>query len=315
MRSRSLRIRVVILLAAIVLSLSGCASEDGSQKTFDGTYPIKAVATTGMVADLVKNIGGKHVQVTQLITGDGDPHGYRTTAADVRTMQESDIIFFNGRNLEGKMGDVFTRMARRKPTLGVTDKIAAQYILKDEENHHDPHLWFNVELWMKAAEAVRDELKRFDPENAADYDRNATEYLARLAALHQWVEAELSVIQPKSRRVLVTAHDAFQYFGKAYDFEVRGVQGISTESAAGLKEINELAKFLAENQIKAVFVETSVPDKNMEQVLKSAWEDHKYKVVLGGRLYSDAMGKSGSDAETYEGMIRANVRTIVNALK
>jgi len=300
---------------AAVLLVSGCGNENGSQKTFGGTYPIKAVATTGMVADLVRNVGGNHVQVVQLLRGGQDPHGNKTTAGDVKAMQEADIIFYNGRHLEGKMGDIFARMARRKPTVAVTERIDGRYILQDENKEQDPHLWFDVELWMKAAEAVRDELKRFDAEHAADYDANAATYLARLAALHTWVKAELEVIQPRNRRVLVTAHDAFQYFGRAYDFDVRGVQGISTESAAGLKEINDLAAFLAKNNIKAVFVETSVPDENMRQVIKSAWEDHRHKVELGGTLYSDAMGEEGSGAETYEGMIRANVNTIVKALK
>lgn len=312
--------------SCVLLAAVGCGGRpDGAAKpghagaitvesTFQGNYPIKVVATTGMVADLVRNVGGQHVAVTQLMGEGVDPHLYKPSAGDISVLGGADIIFYSGRNLEGKMGDVFVRMARKKPTFAVTDSIDDKHILEDEAQHYDPHLWFDVSLWGQAVGVVRDVLVQFDPKNAAEYRKNADAYQARLNVLHEWCKQQIASI-PKEQRVLVTAHDAFRYFGRAYDIEVRGSQGISTESEAGIKEINDLVQFLANRKIKAVFVETSVSEKNIQALIEGCLKGRNHKVVVGGELFSDAMGKPGTPEGTYEGMIRHNVETIVKALK
>lgn len=282
--------------------------------TYAGAYPIQVVATTGMVADLVKEVGGNHVAVKQLMGAGVDPHLYKASAGDVSQLAQADVIFYSGRNLEGKMGDVFVRMANRKPTFAVTQYIDDGRVLEDEEGHFDPHLWFDVSLWSQAVGVVRDVLMQFDPKHAAEYKRNADEYQQKLAKLHDWAKAEIASI-PKEQRVLVTAHDAFRYFGRAYDIQVVGIQGISTEDEASVKKINELVQFLAERKIKAVFVETSVSAKNVEALLEGAQKGRGHKVVVGGELFSDAMGDASTPEGTYEGMIRHNVNAITKALK
>jgi len=283
------------------------------EKTYAGKYPIQVVCTIGMVADLVRNIGGEHVNVGQIMGEGVDPHLYKASPGDVSKLSEADIIFYSGLHLEGKMSDVFVRMARRKPTFAVTEYIPENRVLDNPEGAFDPHLWFDVSLWRDAAGVVRDALKAYDPPNASTYQTRADSFQAELAKLHEEVKLALSTI-PKERRVLVTAHDAFRYFGRAYDVEVKGIQGISTESEAGVKEVNSLVQFLAEKKIKAVFVESSVSDKNVTALLEGcAAKGHK--VVIGGELFSDAMGKDGTPEGTYVGMIRHNVETITKALK
>jgi manganese/zinc/iron transport system substrate-binding protein len=282
-------------------------------KTYSGSYPIRLVCTTGMVADLARTVGGDTVAVSQLMGEGVDPHLYKASPGDVNRLNEADVIFYSGLHLEGKMADVFVRMARRKPTFAVTEYIPEGRVLDNPEGAFDPHLWFDVSLWRDAAGVVRDALAAFDPKHAAQYRGRAETYQAELARLHDEVKAALATV-PKDRRVLVTAHDAFRYFGRAYDVEVRGVQGISTESEAGVREVNVLVAFLVERRIKAVFVESSVSDKNVTALLEGcAAKGHK--VVIGGELFSDAMGKDGTPEGTYVGMIRHNVDTIVKALK
>lgn len=283
------------------------------EKTHSGAYPFPAVCTTGMVADLVRKIGDEKVSVVQMMGEGVDPHLYKASPGDVAKLNGAAIIFYSGLHLEGKMSDVFVRMARRKPTFAVTEYIAEGRVLDNPAGAFDPHLWFDVSLWREGAGVVRDALKTYDPANAAYYQSRADSYQAELAKLHDDVKATLATI-PKESRVLVTAHDAFRYFGRAYDVDVRGIQGISTESEAGVKEINSLVQFLVDRRIKAVFVESSVSDKNVTALLEGcAAKGHK--VVIGGELFSDAMGKDGTPEGTYIGMIQHNVATIVKALK
>lgn len=283
------------------------------EKTHSGAYPIQAVCTTGMVADLVRKIGDEKVSVVQMMGEGVDPHLYKASPGDVAKLNGAAIIFYSGLHLEGKMSDVFVRMARRKPTFAVTEYIAEGRVLDNPAGAFDPHLWFDVSLWREGAGVVRDALKAYDPAHAAYYQSRADAYQAELAKLHDDVKTTLATI-PKESRVLVTAHDAFRYFGRAYDVDVRGIQGISTESEAGVKEINSLVQFLVDRRIKAVFVESSVSDKNVTALLEGcAAKGHK--VVIGGELFSDAMGKDGTPEGTYIGMIQHNVATIVKALK
>ena len=210
------------------------------------------------------------------------------------------------------MTEVFDNLKREKPAVAVAEKgIPHDQILESDGGAHDPHVWFDVSLWSQAAGATRDALIEFDPTNADDYKANAEAYQERLVKLHEEAKTKIATI-PKEQRVMVTAHDAFRYFGRAYDIEVRGIQGISTDSEAGVKQINDLVAFLTKRKIKAVFVETSVSDQNIRSLLEgSAASGHE--VVIGGELYSDAMGKDGTPEGTYEGMVRHNVETIVKA--
>lgn len=302
------------LLGLVLVGVTGCdPAPNGKGKTHSGGYPIQVVCTTGMVADLVTNVGGDNVAVTQLMGEGVDPHLYKASPGDVNQLNSADVIFYSGRNLEGKMTDVFVRLARKKPTFAVADGIEDSHVLENEQKHFDPHLWFDVSLWSKAAGVVRDALKEYDPKNADLYEKNCAAYQKKLADLHEYAKKEIGSI-PRERRVLVTAHDAFRYFGRAYDIEVRAIQGISTESDAGVKEINELVKFISERKIKAVFVETSVSDKNVRALIEGC-KSNGHEVTVGGELFSDAMGKPGTPEGTYEGMVRHNVDTIVKALK
>ncbi|MCS7047405.1 MAG: zinc ABC transporter substrate-binding protein [Gemmataceae bacterium] len=283
------------------------------EKTFAGTYPVKAVATTGMVADLVRNVGGTHVAVTQLFGADVDPHLYKATDGDTAKLAAADVIFYSGLHLEGKMTDIFESLSRNKPCVGVAENLDARALLHDDDGAIDPHVWFDVSLWSQAAGVVREALARFDPPHAADYEANCARYQRELAELHAWVRARMLEV-PQTRRVLITSHDAFRYFGRAYATEVMAIQGISTESEASVGRISALVDVIVRRKIKAVFVESSVSPRNMRALIEGC-AARGHTVVEGGQLCSDAMGQEGTPEGTYVGMIRHNVNTIVNSLK
>ena len=311
-------LRASALFGLVIAGMfGGCVETTGSNaaapKQFTGKHPIKVVCTTGMVADLVRNVGGDHVKVTALMKAGVDPHLYQASPGDVGLLSGADMVFYSGLHLEGRMTDLLENLSSRKPAVAVTEAIPENKILHDENGAHDPHLWFDVSLWSQAAGPVRDALVAFDPPNADEYRANCEAYQHRLAKLHEETSAAIDTI-PKDQRVMITAHDAFQYFGQAYQIEVRGIQGISTDSEAGVKQINDLVSFLVERKIKAVFVETSVSDQNVRSLLEGcAAQGHE--VEIGGELFSDAMGAEGTPEGTYEGMIKHNVDTIVKALK
>jgi manganese/zinc/iron transport system substrate-binding protein len=280
---------------------------------YSGPYPIEVVCTTGMVADLVRNVGGEHVRVTALMGPGVDPHLYKSSPGDVGHLNRADMICYSGLHLEGKLSELLERMSHKKPTLAAAERIAAEKLLTDEHGARDPHVWFDVSLWSEAAGAVADALTTYDPDHAADYQAACVKYQSRLAELHQWVKEELATV-PTDKRVIVTAHDAFRYFGKAYNVEVRGIQGISTDSEAGIREVTQLVDFLVERKIKAVFVETSLADQNVKSLLEGC-AARGHTVTIGGTLFSDAMGGDGTPEGTYVGMVEHNVKTIVGALK
>jgi manganese/zinc/iron transport system substrate-binding protein len=211
------------------------------------------------------------------------------------------------------MGDVFVRMARRKPVYAVSEGVPEELVLEVGDGQYDPHLWFDVSLWSRCAEVVEKALAGFDGAHGAEYQQSAAAYRQRLSELHEECKSRIGAIAPE-RRVLVTAHDAFNYFGRAYDMEVKAIQGISTESEAGVKEINELVAFITQRKIKAVFVETSVSDRNIKALVEGC-RAQGHTVEIGGELFSDAMGQPGTPEGTYEGMVRHNVETIVKALE
>lgn len=309
--------RVAAASAAVLAGLTlagaiGCRPP-GQRHRADGRLQI--VATTSLVADLVRNVGGEHVAVVALMGPGVDPHLYRARESDVQRLADADLVFYNGLHLEAKLGDVLERMAGRIPTAAVTDGIAPGLLLAPPEfsGAHDPHVWFDVSLWSTAAGHVGAVLASHDPARAAAYTAGAARYRQELGALHGWVLAQAARV-PESRRVLITAHDAFNYFGRAYGFEVRGLQGISTAAEAGTADVQSLARFVAERRIPALFVESSVSPRTIEAV-QAAVRARGFAVAIGGALYSDALGTPGTPAGTYVGMVRTNVETIVAALR
>ncbi len=300
------------LMAVGVAVTAGCGG--GGPQVAPGR--LTAVATTTIVGDLVGAIGGEDIDL-QVLMGPGvDPHLYKPSAGDVRRMSTARAVFLNGLHLEGKMGEVLQQMDQR----GVTTVAVAQCIPEDElilpvgssGGLHDPHVWFDVGLWSGAAECARDALIAIDPEHADGYRARADRYLTQLTELDAWVRDTVAVLPP-DRRVLVTAHDAFSYFGRAYGFEVKGLLGVSTASEAGTADVQRLAEFIATREVPAIFVESSVPPRYVE-ALRQAVVARGFQVVIGGSLYSDALGDPDGPAGSYAGTVRTNVETIVNAL-
>ncbi|OXM87171.1 metal ABC transporter solute-binding protein, Zn/Mn family [Paenibacillus rigui] len=301
---------LIFLTVAVVTAACG-----QSQQTSVADGKLKVTTTIGMIFDVVKQVGGGHVEVTGLMKSGVDPHLYKASQGDVKKLEQAQIIFYNGLHLEGKMVEIFEKMAEEKPTVAVSRNIPETELRGWEggEASHDPHIWFNVKHWMSAAEVIRDELSKADPAHAADYRKNADAYLKQLQELDAYAVQQIASI-PEAQRVLVTAHDAFGYFGDRYHIKVTGLQGISTASEYGSKDVTDLREFLVNQKIKAVFVESSVPKKSIEAVIQGA-KKQGHEVTIGGELFSDAMGKEGTPEGTYIGMVRHNVDTIVNALK
>ena len=308
---------LLIVLSSLLAACNGGAagnsgSADGTSTNSDGT--LQVVTTIGQITDIATIVGGEHVQVTGLMGPGIDPHQYLATESDVSLLQEADIIFYNGLFLEAQMDEVLEQLGERKTVVPVAGNIDPSMLLDwaQYEDQFDPHVWFDVTLWMQAVEAVRDTYSEVDPDRAADYQANAAAYLQELEELHAYVQEQAERV-PAEQRVLITAHDAFQYFGRIYGFEVRGLQGISTATEASTADVRNLAAFIAERQIPAIYVETSVPVRNVE-ALQAAVAAQGFNVVIGGSLFSDAMGDAGTPAGTYIGMVRHNIDTIVGAL-
>ena len=280
---------------------------------YKGNYPYRAVATVGMVADIVKNVAQDKADVTNIIGSGVDPHVFNPTRSDVALLLKSDIVFYAGLLLEGQMADILVKVSRKRPVYAVTELLSESYLIEDPaSSHSDPHVWMDVRGWMKAVEVVRDALSEFDPSNAQFYKSNAAAYSLQLEKLDQYARRVIATI-PDNQRVMVTAHDAFSYMGRAYDIEVMGIQGLSTESEAGLKDINRIVDELVRRKIPAVFVETSVSDKNVKALIEGA-ASRGHRVRIGGELFSDAMGQPGTYEGTYIGMIDHNATTIALAL-
>ena len=277
---------------------------------------IKATATVSMVTDLVKQIGGDRVEAAGLMGAGVDPHLYKATASDVAKLQQADVIFYNGLVLEGKMQDIFAKLARTKKFVyPVSESIPVEKLLEPPqfEGHYDPHVWFDVELWALCAQTVVKGLSEYSPKDKAYFEQRGKEVATKLRALHEWALKKAAEL-PKERRIVVTSHDAYNYFGRAYGFQVVGLQGVSTVTEAGLADMAKLVDFIKKHQVKAVFVESSVSPATIQRISKDAG------VKVGGELFSDAMGtpgqmENGYDLGTYEGMIKHNLTTIVGALK
>ena len=275
---------------------------------------LRVVTTIGMITDIVKNVGDTRVEVTGIVEPGVDPHFYNLTPKDVQKLSSAHIIFYNGLHLEAKMVDILAKMSEDTLTVAVTDAVNRSLLLTpaEYEGLYDPHLWFDVKLWMLAAGKVRDALSEFDPDNTVLYRSNTERYLTKLMELDAYVKSQVERV-PSQQRVLVTAHDCFNYFGKGYGFEVRGLQGVSTATEVGIADVQELATFIADRRISAIFVESSVSPRSLEAV-KAAVKSKGFDVKIGGVLFTDAMGNEGTPEGTYIGMIRHNIDTIVHAL-
>ncbi|RME76251.1 MAG: manganese transporter [Planctomycetota bacterium] len=273
------------------------------------------VATVGMLADAAREVAGERAEVAGLMGPGVDPHLYKASETDVELLVGADLILYVGLHLEGKMGSLFERLETRRPVVGVGETLpeAALRTVPGFAGAHDPHIWFDVKLWARALAALPGALARIDPEGRAAFEQRFARYRAELEALDRWVRERIATIPPE-RRVLVTAHDAFGYFGRAYGVEVIGLQGISTVTEAGLADVARLVDLLVERRIPAVFVESSVSRRGVQAVIEGA-RARGHAVRVGGTLYSDALGPPGSGAETYIGMVRHNVNTIVEALR
>ncbi|MCB0036784.1 MAG: zinc ABC transporter substrate-binding protein [Anaerolineales bacterium] len=304
-------LKVTILLLVGLLA-AACGGSESPNEADNGKLNI--VATIGQVTNIAQEVGGDHVEVIGLMGPGTDPHLYVASASDVDKLQNADIIFYNGLFLEAQMEEVLEQIGENKPAIPVSRDIDRDILLPSAqyEDEYDPHIWFDVTLWSEAVKTVRDVLAEQDPAHAADYNANAEAYLAELEELHQYVQDRAAEL-PAEQRVLVTAHDAFNYFGRAYGFEVLGLQGISTASEASTADVQDLADYIAANQIRAIFVESSVPVRNIEAV-QAAVANRDWNVEIGGELFSDAMGDSGTAEGTYIGMVEHNIDTIVGAL-
>ena len=313
--SKAGRLWTVFAAPAAMLAGSCETKQDPDVSSGPSAYPYEVVATVGMVADIVSEVAGARASVKGIIGEGVDPHLYKPTSTDVKRLQSADVVFYNGLMLEGKMGDVLVSVARRgRPVFAVTETIAehGDYEIVDSESHHDPHVWMDVRGWMEGVEVIEGSLSGYDPENTEEYSLRAGEYLKDLEKLDSYARDSLASI-PETQRVLVTAHDAFGYMSRAYGLEVRGIQGLSTESEAGVRDIEDLITFLVERKIPAVFVESSVSDRNVRALLEGA-RAKGHDLVIGGELFSDAMGEAGTYEGTYIGMIDHNVTTLTRAL-
>jgi len=315
-----MKIKAIVSAATMTLLLTACQQSPAALATPVASNlaarKIKAVATTGQVADVVKNAGRDRVEVKALMGPGVDPNLYKPTAGDVDALNSADIIFYNGLELEGRMTDLFVKMARSgKPTVAVAEDVPEDLLREPVgfEGKYDPHVWFDPALWKYAVGRVAAELARLDPASKDLYQQNSAAYLKQLEELDAYIRAQAATV-PESARVLITAHDAFGYFGQAYGFEVKGLQGISTAAEASPRDVRDLARFICERGIKAIFVESSAPRETIEAV-QAAAKAAGCAVGIGAELFSDAMGNEGTPEGAYIGMLRYNIDAIVNALR
>ena len=305
------RLSCIIMAAAVI-----CAFLLLNRFSFEingtGDKPT-VVSTTTMLYDLTRQIGGDKINALGLMGSGIDPHQYRASAGDVIKMQQADMVVYNGLHLEGKMGDIFESLAvRGKKSVCVSGEIAEDRLIIND-GIPDPHIWFDVSLWKEAAKAVEKGLAELDTENAWYYGERLERYIKELEKLDIYIRERVGEI-PEKKRVLITAHDAFGYFGRAYGFEVTGLQGINTATEAAASDVSRLADIIAEREINAVFVESSMPVKNIKSLMEAV-NARGYDTDLGGSLYSDSIGDEAEGTDTYISAFRHNIDTIANELK
>jgi len=305
--------RIIAFLSISLLFFTAC-EQTNDKKDADKLY---IVTTTQMIADAVRNIAGDEAEVISLMGPGVDPHYYKATQGDLEKLTKADIIFYNGLHLEGKMQDVFEKFSKQKMVVAVSKDIAENELIvtsdQGQETIHDPHIWHSVNLWKNVVPVITESLVSKDSENASSYEENGSVFIEKLKNLDETTSAAISQI-PKQQRLLITSHDAFNYFGKTYDIEVKGLQGISTVSEIGIKDITQMVDVIIKRKVKAVFVESSVNERNLRAVIEGC-QKKNWEVQIGGTLFSDAMGADETPEGTYIGMIKYNTNAIVNALK
>jgi manganese/zinc/iron transport system substrate-binding protein len=310
----------------VIGALAGCDNDMAAEttiahdeRTFAGQYPIQVVCTTGPVSDMLRNLGGEHLQVTGLMGPGVDPHLYTAVTGDIERLADADLIFYNGLHLEGRMAEVFEDLARSKPTFAVTHALVDA---KDErlrkppefEGYYDPHVWHDPKLWAECVKYVANELGELDPKHRADYEKNRDAYLQQLDEADRYAREQLATI-PAEQRALVTAHDAFNYFCAAYGLESKPLKGVSTEEEVTIGRMEEVVEFLVQRKVKAVFVESATAPQVVRALIEPCRKAGHEVHIPERELYADALGPSGSGADNYLGMIKANVDTIVSALQ
>ncbi|WP_296622656.1 zinc ABC transporter substrate-binding protein [Marivirga sp.] len=299
--------KLILFISLIIFTFSCNPLEKKEGQTY-------IVCTTGMIKDAVENIVGDKANIEALMGPGVDPHLYKATQGDLKKLQQADIIVYNGLFLEGKMGDVLQKLKRKKTVIAMAELLPDETYINNTEfqGAFDPHIWFDVNLWKEAVQLLSEELIKTDSLNQSLYNQNAKEFSIQLDSLHQAVQSQINLI-PEDKKVLVTAHDAFAYFGRAYDVDVRGLQGISTLSEFGLRDVSNLVDFIVQNEIPAIYTETSVSEKAIKAVLQGC-KSKGHDVIIGGSLYSDAMGEDDTFEGTYIGMVHSNVEKIVKGL-
>jgi manganese/zinc/iron transport system substrate-binding protein len=315
--SKVLWCTAAILVVCCIAGCDGTSAQTNPQPLPQAKRngPYQIVTTTGMVTDVVRAVAGEHAEITALMGPGVDPHLYKPTRGDVKRLTEADVIIYSGLMLEGRMSETFTQVARKgKTVFAVTEGLDEGRLREPPEfaGHYDPHVWMDVALWSQSVDYIARMLSEYDPSHAAEYQQNATKYRESLKGLDDYVRRAIESI-PEEKRVLVTAHDAFGYFSQAYGIEVRSVQGVTTESEAGVQDVNKLVDFLVERKIPAIFVESSVNSKNIEAVVEGC-RARGVKVQIGGELFSDALGPADDYTGTYVGMLDANATRIARAL-
>lgn len=302
--------KLTLLILTLLFSILSCKTEVKENEK------LNIVTTTTMITDLVKNIGGDAINVKGLMGSGVDPHLYKASEGDVSKLANADLIFYNGLHLEGKLVEVFEKMGSQNiKTIAVSDAIDKSTLIGSEyfASNYDPHIWFDITYWEQATQFVVDKLSEALPSEENTFQENGNRYLKELSDLKAEINTTINTL-PEDKRILVTAHDAFNYFGKSFGFEVVGLQGLSTATEAGVQDVQKLAAFIIEKKVKAIFVESSVPKRTIE-ALQAAVKSKGHDVKIGGTLYSDALGDAGTIEGTYLGMFKYNVNTIVNALK
>ncbi|MFC4597178.1 metal ABC transporter solute-binding protein, Zn/Mn family [Cohnella hongkongensis] len=303
-------------LLALAVWLSGCGSDNQPSAPSGGSEEsgekLNVITTIAQIAEPISVIGGDRVDVQSLMGPGVDPHLYNATQGDIGKLENGDVIFYSGLHLEANMLKVFEEIGKSRPVLAISESIPAEKLLLDEEGATDPHVWFDIDLWKQALNAATEELKKAAPEDADYFETNKEAYFKKMDELKGEAAEKLSQI-PKEKRVLITAHDAFGYFGRMHDIEVVGLQGLSTEDEVGLSDIDDTVKLLVEYQVPAVFVESSINPASINAVIEGA-NKQGLDVKVGGELFSDAMGDAGTPEGTYLGMYSHNVNTIYQAL-
>jgi manganese/zinc/iron transport system substrate-binding protein len=312
---------VLSMLSAAALGCAPGSDQPSNAQTvhkFTGQHPIQVVCTTGPVSDMLQQLGGEHVEVTGLMGPGVDPHLYTAVPADVERLDSADMIFYNGLHLEGRMAELFESLANSKPTYAVTHGLVESNDARlrkppEFEGYFDPHVWHDPNLWKECVRYVADVLGEFDPGHREDYAKNRDAYITQLDDADRYAREQLGTI-PAEHRVLVSAHDAFNYFCETYGLRPEPLKGVSTEDEVTIGRMEEVAAYLVEHKIKAVFVESAVKPEILQSLI-DACRKQGHEVRVGGELYADALGPAGSGADNYLGMIKANVDTLVSALK